>query len=439
MFIDAARLFDYVFTSDANCIPDYRKHIGHDRVFALPFAAQPRIHNPIQSGPRDGNVCFAGTWYAHRHFARQDDALRVLRPALGFDLHVYNRMADSGNPNYRWPDAFLSALRGALPYAEMVEAYKRYKVFLNINSVTNSPTMFSRRVYELLACGTPVISSYSEGIDEMFGGDLVLMSEEEASTRSMLERLLGDDDYRERLALRGQRKVFSEHTYTHRLQYVLDTIGLDRPRVGHPPITFIAAVENPDQLADAWDNYRRQTYDQKRLIICAVDPTAVANVDAITRGAANVHVTCNAGAPWGAVLAAACRAAEPGFVAALHAGHYYARPYLTDHANVTLYVPTPAFGKATHYMAESDARPRVINAGHEYQLTEQVYPWTLCVSQAAARTAAEQLQQANNAETFWTQMVGQFERVYAADRFNYVATVPGPESARPRAVEVAQA
>ena len=112
------------FTSDANCIPDYRKHVGHDRVYALPFAAQPRVRNPVMTGTRTGSVCFAGTWYAHRHFARHDDAESILRPALDYDLHIFDRMANSENPNYRWPDIYLSAVRGALPYSQMLAAYK---------------------------------------------------------------------------------------------------------------------------------------------------------------------------------------------------------------------------------------------------------------------------------------------------------------------------
>src|SRR5690606_2893050 len=98
-----------------------------------------------------------------RHSHRQDAAAVILRPALDFDLHIFDRMANAADPNYQWPRAFRSALRGNLPYAQMLSAYKRYKVFLNVNSVTNSPTMFARRVFELLACGTPVISSYSDG------------------------------------------------------------------------------------------------------------------------------------------------------------------------------------------------------------------------------------------------------------------------------------
>ena len=32
----------------------------------------------------------------------------------------------------------------------MIDAYKARRVFLNVNSVTDSPTMFSRRVFDCL-------------------------------------------------------------------------------------------------------------------------------------------------------------------------------------------------------------------------------------------------------------------------------------------------
>ena len=47
-FLGAAREFDFVFTSDADCVPRYREVLGHDRIYVLPFAAQPRLHNPVQ-------------------------------------------------------------------------------------------------------------------------------------------------------------------------------------------------------------------------------------------------------------------------------------------------------------------------------------------------------------------------------------------------------
>ena len=60
-FIEAAREFDVVFTSDADCVPVYREALGHDRIHVLPFAAQPRLHNPSrEEGWPNHPVCFAG-------------------------------------------------------------------------------------------------------------------------------------------------------------------------------------------------------------------------------------------------------------------------------------------------------------------------------------------------------------------------------------------
>ena len=52
---------------------------------------------------------------------------------------------------------------GELPYDQMLAAYKMYKVFLNVNSVIDSPTMCARRVFELSACSTPVVSGLVQG------------------------------------------------------------------------------------------------------------------------------------------------------------------------------------------------------------------------------------------------------------------------------------
>ena len=62
-------MFDVVFTSDVRLIPEYRSRLGHDRVAALPFAAQPAIHNPSRparnAAARD--IAFAGMYFAHKY------------------------------------------------------------------------------------------------------------------------------------------------------------------------------------------------------------------------------------------------------------------------------------------------------------------------------------------------------------------------------------
>ena len=100
-------------------------------------------------------------------------------------------------PDYRFPDQYKEAIKGTLTYEEMLTAYRCYDVMLNVNTIADSPTMFARRVFESLACGTPVISSESVGMTRMLEGHVrVTRSLEE--TKKHLQELMGDEEARVR-------------------------------------------------------------------------------------------------------------------------------------------------------------------------------------------------------------------------------------------------
>ncbi len=420
-FLDAARLFDVVFTSDANCIADYRERTAHERVFALPFAAQPRIHNPISTGDREGNVCFAGTWYNHRHQQRREDAEAILKPALEFGLHIFDRMAESPSKNYRWPQAYEASVYGSLPYAKMVAAYKRFKVFLNINSVADSPTMFARRVFELLASGTPVISSESRGIRELLGEDLVPMSADEERTREQLRRLLEDDEHRARLALRGQRAVFCEHTYTRRLETILKAANVTASPVGRPRMTVIACAQGGGDAEAIAENFGRQAHEPAGLVVCTKDAALAERIDRGNGATGGRSVLCRPGAKWGELLAEAIERCSTGWAAAMNPADYYGAHYLTDYANAMLYLDgATAMGKSRLYCCANGDAPRILADGVEYRFVEAVHPWTVCVSAGAGRAIAEQLRACDSIAEWWERIARSMPRRYAADRFNYV-------------------
>jgi hypothetical protein len=181
-FIDAARLFDWVYTVDGDRIPAYHEILGHERVGLLGFGAQPRIHNPIAvPGGRRHDVAFAGTYFPGKHPARREQMETVLAPARDFGVHIYSRIIQEQDPRFHWPPEYQPHLVGSLPYERMLAAYKSYKLFLNVNSVTESPTMCARRVFELSACSTPVLSGYSRAIGEVFG-DLIPVSKSAEET-----------------------------------------------------------------------------------------------------------------------------------------------------------------------------------------------------------------------------------------------------------------
>jgi spore maturation protein CgeB len=251
-FIEAAREFDYVFTTDENCIPKYRELCGHDRIFALPFAAQPTIHNPVLSSKRQHDVCFAGTYYANRFDERRDEMEMLLRVASDYDFEIYDRMhgyVGAGSGNYRFPEEFQKFIRGRLEYEDMVKAYRHYKVFLNVNSVANSKTMFSRRVFELLACGTPVVSTQSTGINHFFG-DIVPLVGNEGETREALRHLIADDEHWSRTSARGIRLVMDQHTYENRLSTICDVVGLSPQDTFGPSVVVVLTIEgSPERIS----------------------------------------------------------------------------------------------------------------------------------------------------------------------------------------------
>ncbi|MBA2694946.1 MAG: glycosyltransferase, partial [Actinobacteria bacterium] len=246
VFVATARLFDHVFTVDADKIPDYVRDLGHDRVGLLPFAAQPRIHSPVRHLREPvGEVAFAGTYFAHKHPDRRAQMDLLLPAAQERGLHIFSRM-QSEDERYQFPARYRGSVVGSVPYEQMLTAATAYPVFLNVNSVTGSPTMCARRLFELSAAQTTVLSAPSAAIEPFFG-DTVTVAADTAQARSALTMLLDQPEHRDRLALRAHRRVFDEHLYTHRVDHVLEAVGLPVQPVDQS-ISVIVPTMRPGQV-----------------------------------------------------------------------------------------------------------------------------------------------------------------------------------------------
>jgi len=266
VFKKAASYFDFIFTTDSNMIPKYCSDLSRSQVSVLPFAAQPAIHNPIGKIEQSGkDLLFAGTWYSH-HKDRLLDYERILEPAMKFqNFHIYDRMFNSPKRDlYRYPEKYDPFIRGGLPYDELLREYKRYKVFLNINSVNNSPTMFSRRVYEVMLCGTPVISGYALGIEQQLGSDIVRLAKTPKEGSDYMIELLEDDKLRADIGRKGIRRIMEGHTYEDRIKDLLNTIGVSHNKADDG-IAVWSLVRNKKELNTALDNFYRQRFASEKL------------------------------------------------------------------------------------------------------------------------------------------------------------------------------
>ncbi|WP_313272373.1 glycosyltransferase [Stenotrophomonas sp.] len=340
-FLNLAKKFDAVFTTDIDCVSRYKSSLGHDNVYFLPFAAQPLVNNPIEVYERKDAICFAGAYYV-RYPDRTRDLESFVATLPNFrPVEIFDRNYGKDDPNYMFPESFHKYIVGTLPYSEIDRAYKGYKYSINLNSIKNSQTMFARRVYELLASGTSTLSNYSRGVRLMFG-DHVFCSDDGDALVDQIEKV---DDIRwglEKHRLLGVRKVFREHTYQDRLAYMVSKVcdGFATAALW-PKVTVVAWAGNMEDLHHHLRMYEQQTYFNKKLVVYVSEEGLLgASSDRddiefryfeLDRGKTLADIVPN------------------GWLAVFHPGDFYGSSYLEDLIHATRYSEALSLGKSSQF------------------------------------------------------------------------------------------
>ena len=427
-FIDAAGEFDFVFTSDADCIPFYREKLGHDRIYVLPFAAQPKLHNPSREVEWSRHpVCFGGSWVGHRYPERAEALGSLLDAALPLGLHIFDRNLDRSDfgplaPDYRFPDRYRNAIKGTLSYAEMLTAYRCYDVMLNANSVTESPTMFSRRVLESLACGTPVISTESAGMRQMLGDHVRVAGSLEEATHH-LEELLQDEEARAREGHLAYRYIHENHTYRHRMGEVLRRIGLESPASSGTSVSVVIPTKRPENVAHCLENFAKQTHREKELLL--VLNNAEFDVDSIRRQAAsipNVSVLHIEGPTTiGDCLNRGIEVASGQYVARMDDDDVYGERYLSDMLLAANFSGAEINGKGTYYTQFWSRRmTALMGKAPDHTFATFVSGATMLIRRDLARQIPFESISLREDMNFLAAALQVGCRIYSADRFNFV-------------------
>lgn len=328
-FMCSAKLVDHVFTTDANMKDSYQVKTGNSNVHAMPFAAQPMLHKPAPLAGRKPRSCFAGSWYGNRHAERGEAMRWLLQAANRHGLDIFDR--NHGTGVFPFPDEYQAGIKGSLPYKELCDEYSRYRVFLNVNSVIDSPTMFSRRVFELMACGTPVVSTYAKGIDNLFDSDAVWLVNSEEEADEAIHILLTDDAEWRRRSLAGIREVFAKHTYAHRLNDIFDRLGIETRLPIDPAVALVAEARSQAELEALDQIVRKQSYRNFQLGIAC--PPGLAQLSSSLSD--NITLL----QPGQKAFWLADQQAESPIAGWLSANSHYGEHYLRDLINASLYEP----------------------------------------------------------------------------------------------------
>ncbi|WP_460272900.1 glycosyltransferase family protein [Celeribacter sp. ULVN23_4] len=425
-FIETARQFDHVFTTDADCVPAYEAHVGKGHAHVMMFAAQPALHNPIRQGARQNRVAFTGSWRGLKYPKRAEWLELLLTPAMERGvLDIYDRFADEKeNPDLIFPQRFQPALRGALAYGDLVQSvYKTYDAFVNVNSVESSDTMLARRVFEIMGCGAPVVSSYSPAMEKQFG-DLVLMPRTEQETGEVFDKLLGDDLYRASLATRGVRLIHSRHTYRHRLQEMSAIIGT--PFVAKPArkVSILCSSKRPEFLPDVGRLIRAQTYAESEMIfVMHRDDMTEDQVERALHGVRNLKIIRMAEDRFLAhALNEAMQIAEGDTFAKWDDDDLYGPNYLLDSLLAFDYAPqATVIGKNSYftYLQSRDAT-YLRFPGKDNQLTNLVHGGTLIWDRKSAEGLKFPIQRQGTDTAFLQALQAQGRQILSTNQFNFV-------------------
>ena len=424
-YIAAAKQFDIVFTSDVDCVPRYRNACGHDRVHVMPFAAQPKIHNPCRdrTWPRYP-VCFAGSWRGDAYEKRNESISGLLDPALEFGLHIMDRnlRRTDTRPYFRFPDRYREAIKGSLTYEEMLTAYRCYDVMLNANTVTESPTMFSRRVFESLACATPVVSLESIGIRAMLG-EHVRVARTPEETAAYLRTLLGDDEARVREGHLAYRFVHENHTYRHRVESVFREAGLAPVSRSRSTVSVIALLRDIRRLENVLGEFARQSYREKNLLVfVAGNDIDIDEVELRLRGIDDAASFDGRGfGTFGRAFNQAMDEVSGTYIAVFDDSDSYGECYISDMMLAADFSSAEVLGKGSYYSHDPSHDTLVLeNEGMDHRFVDSIAMATI----VAVRDALCEIGLGAGASGLDASLLARVSRqgyrIYSADRFNYL-------------------
>lgn len=431
-FIDSARLFDYIFTTDEASISAYEKTVPNRTIEVLPFAAQPAIHNPIveYGHVRGRDFVFGGTYFAEKFPSRKAQTERILSAAeqastrLDDGLTIYSRFGHE-DPKYSFPRQYRKYEKGFLPYDRMVTAYKNFKVVLNVNTVPFSPTMCSRRIFEAAACGAVVVSTEGRAVRSFFREDEVILLPEGTRGGKLLEVLARSPELTDRIAHRAQRQIWKEHTYTHRAQRIVELTGVGSRGMVEvvPTVSVVASTNRPDQIEHLLQQVAKQrnVNVECHILLHGID-VRPEKMEGILPSEVALHVyRHSAESTLGENLNFLVGQASAKYIAKFDDDDFYGEFYLRDQIDALMYSGADVVGKKASYIyIEGRDLFALRNPRDEHCFTDFVAGPTLVWRREVTEKVRFPDKNRGEDSSFLYDVTKNGMKIFSSDRFNFV-------------------
>lgn len=225
--------YDYWFViQQTECI-EALKRAGAPHVHYLPMAADPNVHRPMTLTAAEqqefgADVSFVGAGYANR---------RQLLPqwlSQEWTFKLWGNEWD-GAPSLQH---VLQRNGARIDTDTCMKVFNATAVNMNLHSCTGmgldaQPDFVNPRTFELAACGAFQLLDERTLLPDLFTTDEIVAFRRTEDVPQLLRTWLADTEGRRNHAEASRRRVLQDHTYLHRVQALLTTVGLSQPdRIG---------------------------------------------------------------------------------------------------------------------------------------------------------------------------------------------------------------
>ena len=226
-FIEAASLCDYIYTADSSSVVRYKNYL-YSRSSLEPQEISTNFQNYFNDNFSKKAICFAGSYYRRILDTRRlflNDIFSVCAERdVQLDIFDRNSNRISRNLDFKFPKFKNINVLPKLSNEQTADAYRQYHVSLNVNSITDSETMCSRRLLEIIACGGIVATNNSKAVENLFKDYCVVINSKEEAMELLPNMVLTPSKENLEKAQAGSIYVSQNFSWEKRLEQLAEDL-----------------------------------------------------------------------------------------------------------------------------------------------------------------------------------------------------------------------
>ncbi len=226
-----ANNFNYIFTIDSAAMEFYKKN-DHNNVYHLSLATEPQIFKPKEiNDSHKSDICMVGFPYPNRIHL-----IQYLLQNTNYQIQVVGKWEKALALFQRHPQ--LKIHEGWVEPSNAADYYNGAKIVLNTHrpfDLKRNQNRFgivgrniNNRAFDVAACAAFQLIEYKEDLPSHFieNEEIVSFHNDQELTEK-LNYYLTHDEERQRIAENARKRVLLEHTFTKRLEKMMNILTKD--------------------------------------------------------------------------------------------------------------------------------------------------------------------------------------------------------------------